>query len=148
MQRKLAGFIAWWILRYSCSYIRFAEGPVQQWTLGPCCVRGFSTCRITCNRLCMISWSVLLSHVPHTCGQSGGTEERFLRLQNDRWLAGELFPSLPLCHDISLSAHMETAKFAKTNIVLSRSLCVLFLRKVHYRILSEIYIYINIISLF
>jgi len=146
MQRNLAAATTWWTLRYSCPFIRFAEGPFQQWNIAPCCVWGVVGCggvvsphaEWRCNRLCMMSWSVLLSHVLYTCDQSGGTEERFLRLQNDRWLAGPLFLSFPSCHDISPTAHVEKARFFKTNIAISSSLCVLFLRKVQYRILSEI----------
>jgi hypothetical protein len=80
------------------SYIRFVEGSVYTIVSGPL----FSTYRVTCNRLCVMSWSIFFSYVLHPFSQSGGAEERFLRLQNDRWLAGAPSSSLSLlCHEIT-----------------------------------------------
>jgi len=139
MQRKLANFHSMMnsTLQLPIYQICWRASPTMD--PGPLLCGGYSMCRMTFNRLCMRRWSFLLSHVLHTCDQSGGTKKRFPRLKNDRWLAGALFPSFPSCHDISPSAHVETARFSKPNIALSNYFCVLFLRKVQYCILSEIY---------
>jgi hypothetical protein len=77
----------------------------------------------------MMSWSVSRSYVPHTFDQSGANEQRFLRLQNDRRLAGEQSASFTPRHDISPSARKESASFSKINIAKSGSLSELFFAK-------------------
>jgi hypothetical protein len=81
-ERQSFSMKACWKLRYGEAR---AEGP---WTTG--CI-GVQHVQNDVQYICMMSWSIFLSYTLHPFSQSGGTDRRFLRRKNDRWLVGSHF---------------------------------------------------------